>query len=587
MRPRPYYDFADDDADHDNDGMNTASDSDSLLDWIEQSPSNYDDLKRYEDLFPSLDRNSVSDEWNREESLLGLLNRDDGRPNVGGRKENGLSNDGSLLHLLNNRESKFRSSEKFEDYILNDSCGPNLDASAQFNGHALKEEAYTETSLTDLLNEAVYDEPPLSDILQKENATRSKYKHLQRLQLQLESESAEEAMAKTWAVWKSARDRSDHSTIPAIRRELGAWYASLTAAIELEQWMYLNGDYKSVTSSHLDSNNYEDTLEEESSGKRGHGKRSSEKQKIAKDRTVYGPLLCLLPPQKIAILLAHSALSQTVLDGENGTKVITLALQISQSIETEINLSRALRVRAGKQRAKRRKPDDEFADEFDDEDEDEDPNSSEVKLPDKWAYTATHLQRFLDEINKIGSPESKLTQGKVRVKPALVRKRCQEILLAEGFVHDSEDPSATLRPITMNDFTEWDPVVKVKLGAALIRLLIDHTNYSKSYNRETGAADPAFHHDRKKVDSSKFQGFISIHPGLLHVANKADLPETMLISQKYVYNSRAQPMVIPPRDWVSVDDGGYEVLNVDFMRTRQCKTQKVSAATSPFSKCPN
>jgi len=34
--------------------------------------------------------------------------------------------------------------------------------------------------------------------------------------------------------------------------------------------------------------------------------------------------------------------------------------------------------------------------------------------------------------------------------------------------------------------------------------------------------------------------------------------------------------VVPPKDRSDVRDGGYEILKVDFMRTRHCKTQKVS-----------
>jgi DNA-directed RNA polymerase len=198
---------------------------------------------------------------------------------------------------------------------------------------------------------------------------------------------------------------------------------------------------------------------------------------------------------------------------------------------------------------------------------------------DKWVYTATHLQRFLDEISNVksGSPEQKLLKGKGRVKPALVRRRCQEILLAEGYVQDRGD-GAQQRPLSMNDFTEWDPVVKVKLGAALIQLLLDHTTYSKSRDVETGEPGPAFFHARKKIggDSMRFQGFITVHPDLHYLAMKAELePENMLLSLKFTQNARCQPMVVPPKDWKSVNDGGYESIKVDFMRTRQCKSQKV------------
>jgi len=356
--------------------------------------------------------------------------------------------------------------------------------------------------------------------------------------------------------------------------------------------MYLNGDYKTLTSSHLPGNaNRIDTESpvEIASDKSNASNRGAAKKNVARDRTIYGPLLCLLPPQKIAILLAHTALSSTVADGELGTKVVSLAVQIAQTLETEINVSRALRVRASKQKFKMLN----FGDDAVEDDEPAAPlrrlgddNAQESddlgENIDKWVYTATHLQRFLDEISnaKNGSPDNKLLKGKGRVRPALVRKRCQEILLAEGFMQSNGNSSAgaNQRLLSMNDFAEWDPVVKVKLGAALIQLLLDHTTYSKSYNQNTGEPDPAFFHSRKKLNADmRFHGFISIHPDLYHTAMKAELsPDSMLFSQRFMQNTRCQPMVVPPKDWVSVNDGGYEVIKVDFMRTRQCNTQKVS-----------
>eukprot|EP00804_Cyclotella_cryptica_P010684 CCRYP_005499-RB/>CCRYP_005499-RB protein AED:0.03 eAED:0.03 QI:288/1/1/1/1/1/4/386/1180 len=618
MRPKPLYDFSEQENEED-DTINAPdrhSDADLQLDWIERSPSmdnfsKYDNYSQYSsssgelkptpnefnpgegsllDLLSQVDRRSTHDEdfnsmnQNHQEdgSLLQLLSR---------TEENGPS--GSLLELLNNEDYKSRPSSAFthneEDdlrHYLNDSFRHDIDESSDRYDHSPKEE--------------IYDEAPLIELLKEESSTHSKYKDLQRTQLQLEIESSEEAIAKSLSVWKSARDRSDHGTIPVIRKELTAWYASLTAAIELEQWMYLNGDYRSLTSNHLPGN--ANRIDTDSSGdvpndKSNASNRGTAKKNVARDRTIYGPLLCLLPPQKIAILLAHTALSSTIADGELGTKVVSLAVQIAQTLETEINVSRALRVRASKQRLKMLN----FGDDVDEADNEPkfvpkvgDDNAQESddlgEHIDKWVYTATHLQRFLDEISntKSGSPDSNLPKGKGRVRPALVRKRCQEILHAEGFMqtNGSSSASANQRPLSMNDFAEWDPVVKVKLGAALIQLLLDHTTYSKSFNPETGEPNPAFLHSRKKLNADmRFHGFISIHPELYHTAMKAELsPDSMFFSQRFMQNTRCQPMVVPPKDWVNVNDGGYEIIKVDFMRTRQCKTQKDAIRNADLSK---
>lgn len=618
-RPKPFYDFENED------------DESSENDWTEQGPSSVDNFSKY-DNYSQYESSSGGN--GEESSLLDLLSRHDSI------QTSHQHEDASMMHLFDEKKnagSDSRQPHSFGDVHVNstsdqspsinqpdlfgdldfspyrsqdpmtlsqhsssqpDLFGPDLNFSPDYSPTIKQHDSFgpeinftSDHQHTDITPET-YDEAPLTDFLQEQDTNQSKYEHLQRLQLQLEIESSEEAIAKNISVWKSARERSDHSTIPVIRNELSSWYASLTAAIELEQWMYLNGDNKSLTSSYLGSNGqHVDTVVDAVSNDDGsnHGSRGNAKKSVARDRTVYGPLLCLLPPQKIAILLAHTALSSTVADGDDGTKVVVLAMKIAQSLETEINVSRALRVRASKQRAKLVNPIGDNNDEDDElsninipqteNDATKKVNTSEDSIGiDKWVYTATHLQRFLDEISNIksGSPEQKLQSGKGRIRPDLVRKRCQDILLAEGFVQDKGDAAAN-RHLSMNEFAEWDPIMKVKLGAALIQLLLDHTIYSKSGDPETGEPEPAFIHSRKKQNNGmRFQAFVSVHPDLLHLAMKAELdPNSMLSSPRFMQNSRSQPMVVPPKDWKSVSEGGYEALKVDFMRTRQCKTQKV------------
>lgn len=481
------------------------------------------------------------------------------------------SNDdgGSLLDLIN-KEDDAPSIKKHLDRVessmmmlLNEDTGELIDV----ENIRQSSTAETEDSLLDLLDapDIYEDEEPLSDLLNEETKDEtqlSKYKDLQRLQLQLEIESTQEAVERYMLELNSARSRSDHASLPGIRRALGSWYEELTDAIELEQWLYLNGDNKTSTSSQLNPETGENT-------------------KAVKDRTIYGPLLCLIPARKIAVLVAHTALSCTIQDQEMGSKVVSLAMNIAQAMESEVNVSRALRVRARERRefnsnlnASRSEIDDNGhmlneQNTIDSSLEDEEVDlSSEGIVVDRWVYTATHLQRFLDEISQKGGSLKKTG----RVQPAVVRKRCQEILAAEGF-----DPTGdNKKPLSMQDFVEWDPVMKVKLGAALIRLLLDHTTFSSDSNRG-GLPEPAFSYARKKTGEMKFNGFISIHPELLHLATTDEISsDATFIPPRAMANTKCQPMVVPPKDWTDVRDGGYEILKVDFMRTRHCKTQKVS-----------
>eukprot|EP00577_Skeletonema_sp_RCC1716_P004615 CAMPEP_0113419448 /NCGR_PEP_ID=MMETSP0013_2-20120614/26785_1 /TAXON_ID=2843 ORGANISM="Skeletonema costatum, Strain 1716" /NCGR_SAMPLE_ID=MMETSP0013_2 /ASSEMBLY_ACC=CAM_ASM_000158 /LENGTH=1175 /DNA_ID=CAMNT_0000306831 /DNA_START=111 /DNA_END=3638 /DNA_ORIENTATION=+ /assembly_acc=CAM_ASM_000158 len=519
------------------------------LKWVKQAP--LDNFSKY-DNFVQYDSN------NGGGSLLDLINKEDDAPAIKKQLDRVES---SMMMLLNEDTGELLDVENMTQYSRTESG---------------------DESLLELLDapDIYQDEEPLSELLDeetKDDTQSEKYKDLQRLQLQLEIESTQEAVERYMLELKSARARSDHASLPGIRRALGSWYEELTDAIELEQWLYLNGDNKTSTESQFN-------LDESGEGT---------KPKTVKDRTIYGPLLCLIPARKIAVLVAHTALSCTVQDQEMGSKVVSLAMNIAQAMEAEVNVSRALRVRARERRA--------FnsdikatTSEIDDnghmlndqstidgslENEEVDLSSEGIAV-DRWVYTATHLQRFLDEISrKGGSGGQQSLKGAGRVKPAVVRKRCQDILLSEGFDPTGENK----KPLSMEDFVEWDPVLKVKLGASLIRLLLDHTTFSSDSNRGS-PPEPAFSYARKKTGEMKFNGFVSIHPELLHLATTDEISsDSTFIPPRAMANTKCQPMVVPPKDWTDVKGGGYEILKVDFMRTRHCKTQKDAIRNADLS----
>jgi len=532
-----------------------------------------------------------------EESLLNLLDSHDNKTDksisapIGSDKSRNESNqEESLLDILN----------KFS----------NQTSSKSYQQQYLQSETPQEDSLMDLIqtdlprpenysrfSRLFSEDATGSTATTTEETVAQRYKRLYNTQLKFELESFEDAMEKYMDILTSARNRSDHATIPKVRRAVTSWYEPLTEAIELEQWLYLNGDYKTKTGDLiLDKSDGVDLLEKEEAGHNPNVVRV--RNAAVKDRTIYGPLLCLLPPRKIAVLIAHTAFSGAMVGGEEGQKVVSLALQLATTLETEVNVSRALRVRAYERSKRGIKM--ESMGNLDGADLEEETDAVEIEATpqidtshlehatvDEWVYTATHLQRFIDELSRKSSGGVSLkSQG--RVRPALVRKRCQEILYSEGFFRRKNETNSTesslipQRPLSMNEFVEWDPVLKVKLGAALIRFLLENADFCNPMNR--GMEEPAFNYTRRKTDGMKFNAFISIHPDLLSIALEDDYPSynaNMASTDQYM---RCQPMVVPPKKWTDVHGGGYQTLKVDFMRTRQCKTQKDAISNADLSK---
>lgn len=581
------------------------------------------------------DDDAGDDHANEEESLLNLLNsskisNSPSLSNIQRRRQSDGSSDEevSLIQLMNNDLGKYSrqfSSDDIEVPLLQkmtldvEEC-PESSSEVLHSGvwetYRLHQQNEKGKSVLDFLNihtsnhshspsigfsghqEQVVVEDKnesLHELLSEETSVKNnaKYKDLYRLQLQLEAESTEEAIRKHLEVWNSARDRSDHETIPAVRRALASWFGPLTEAIELEQWLYLNNDYKTCTYNHLSVHGDKPTSIPDSDDKQDE---TSAPPRSVKDRSVYGPLLCLLPPKKIAVLLAHTALSMSLADRDGESKVLSLALQIAEVLEMEVNVSRALRVRAKERKRKVNSSNMEEGDDFNrgkqgmsrahmesheiDDQSDRDPI-------DRWAYSASHLQRFLDEISGGSSAgEQNSLKGVGRVRPVIVRKRCKEMLLAEGFVAEGMDEKGGYELSSLDAFVEWDPVKKVKLGAALLRLLLDHTTHSKSLRAGLGCAtpEPAFQYLRKKNSNGKTHGCISIHPDLFRIAVEKELSLTSLQIPLSTRNDRVQPMVVPPKEWTDINNGGYETIKVPFMRTRHCKTQKESLYRADLSK---
>jgi DNA-directed RNA polymerase, mitochondrial len=338
---------------------------------------------------------------------------------------------------------------------------------------------------------------------------------LEETQLWLECKSQRDTVTKYQKVLASARSRKDYSSLSLVQKQVLEWYQPLKEEIEVAQKAYI-----------LRTENEE------------YPKSMSE-----------GPNLCLLQPQKLAVISAQEAMVSCLMEPE-GCRIIDICKRLGEGVETEVNVQLALYQRAANE--KRRKsgqgdPDDD--DEFHgvahiDELEHEDPPLSEEKELDsplfavnEWSYGATHLKRFLQEGNYSNLPRS----HKNSVRHA--HKKARKLL-------NNKDP--------------WTTKSKIQLGAVLLKILLKTTKVNTN-----GREEPAFFHDvvRDYLVKGKSQGIVRINAGFMKAALQDEFKSLS------AFSTRHKPMVTPPSKWTGPQSGGYRWLKTNLMRTHGSKVQ--------------
>ena len=107
---------------------------------------------------------------------------------------------------------------------------------------------------------------------------------LEDVQVWLECESQHESVLKIEKIIEDARSRKDFGSLTAVQRQLLRWYQPLRNRIAAEQRDYLRGREQGTKQKHTGQN-------------------------------VYGPYLCSLQPEKLAVILAHEATILAVIRG--------------------------------------------------------------------------------------------------------------------------------------------------------------------------------------------------------------------------------------------------------------------------------
>jgi len=390
---------------------------------------------------------------------------------------------------------------------------------------------------------------------------------LEDVQTWLECESQHESVLKTEKIINDARSRGDFSSLTAVQRQLLRWYHPLRNRIAEEQLSFLKGREEGTKQSNSGQN-------------------------------AYGPYLCALQAEKLAVIASHEATMLSVLRGGEA-KLTNMAFKIGEAVEAEVHVQKLLRRRAlekarairdAQEEAEARGEDingsptspdsagtehlqrsDEIKAEVDavilneasegktrmkkEMEEKEDAANIELssddpqtqKAIDEWMYGANHLNMFIEEMNR-GDPMTRKT--KLRVQHA--KRRALKLLQSEE---------------------EWTSAERVKLGAFLINALLETATINLEGRPEDDFLDqtsgePAFNYEKRWLDKKKNTGHICMNPRLYK----------LIIEDKFEsvvgHTTRHQPMVVPPLDWTGPNEGGYIALNVDFMRTHGCQVQQ-------------
>jgi len=325
---------------------------------------------------------------------------------------------------------------------------------------------------------------------------------LEEIQLWLECSAQQESVDKYESMLESARDREDFTAMSVVQRQLLQWYQPMCQRIIAEQEAFFS-------------------------------------KKKKKGANKYGPFLCTLQPEKLAIITTHEATMHALQMGGNNATLMKMALMIGDAIEAEVNVQRLLRQRMEK------KPDygakketvEEAVEKAEEVKEDEFHEIKQKKGMD-WMYGPSHLQRFVEDLNR-SDPGRK---GKVRI--ARANRRAMKLL---------ESAEA------------WSTADKVVLGAVLVQMLLEEAKVSFPGKSPM----PAFKYEKNWVSDKKLVGHINLNEDFYK----------MVVEDKFTsldaYTTRHKPMVIPPKEWVGLNEGGYSLLQTEFMRAHGCQVQKV------------
>ena len=329
----------------------------------------------------------------------------------------------------------------------------------------------------------------------------------EKLQLWLECFSQRETVIRHQELVKKARDRKAFDSMSLMQRHVVQWFQGLQDAISIRQKEFL----------------------------------SNQDKRRASNR--YGPFLCSLHPDKMAVIISQEAITQALLNGgkrgKDGMSLVRMARAIGTAVEMEVVSQRRIKERYHITKSNESSDEDPTDEEGAADDVSsggsDDEKTTEYAI-DTWTFSASHLKLYFEDLKRMGMGKNKrsIQYAMNRAKKAMTREETW----------------------TSDDLTH--------LGAALLSILTEHTKVN-----ENGKEEPAFRVEKRwSHNNTKSTSFITIHDRL----------HKMFLEDDYLSwaanTTRHMPMIVPPSPWTGPNTGGYRWLEVEMMRTHRSNVQK-------------
>ena len=341
---------------------------------------------------------------------------------------------------------------------------------------------------------------PMEMLRDFDTEKRPSAENKEELQLWLECAAQREAVMKYQKLIDKARDRKAFDSMSLMHRHVVQWYQDLRDAIEVRQKEYL----------------------------------SNEDTRVARKR--YGPFLCSLHPEKMAVISSHETITQMLLlsgkNGKDGVPLVKLAQLIGAAIETEVVSQRRMKERFATFKAQEERMGDSS-----DEEGQVSVEPERMKAIDHWKFSASHLKMYMDDLKRI---DPKLGKSKRAINYAMRRAKQ-----------------------AMNTEQKWCREDLTHIGAALLSILVEHATV-----RQNGKEEPAFRVEKRWSKDQKSTSYVFMNDYL----SKLFLEDDFL---SWAANTtRHKPMIVPPSNWTGPNEGGYRWLQVDLMRTHGSNIQR-------------
>ncbi|KAG0611165.1 hypothetical protein M758_7G120400 [Ceratodon purpureus] len=326
---------------------------------------------------------------------------------------------------------------------------------------------------------------------------KKKYRELYKRQVKIETEAWQRAATEYKDLMTEMCRKSLAPNLPFAQSLLLSWFEPLRDGILEEQRAYANREHR-------------------------------------EHRSMYGPYICQLPADMLAVITMHRLMGLLMSDQEHGcVKVIHAAVVIGEAVEQEVRIFQLMNSK----------------------------KKSNVAEVNTNSHGDVANEEELEATRQADLKSKKVVRDKVK---KLVRqnklRRVDSILK-----HASTDEP-------------WNTVIHVKLGSRLLELMLE-TSFVRAPSSQDGddfgELRPAFQHKFKnhvlRQNVNRIYGVIECDPLVL-----AEIDQSVRhMVMPYM------PMLVKPLPWKGFYEGGYLYLKSSIMRTQGAKEQRMAVIDTP------